>query len=623
MKPDPPPSPPALPEYARRLFLVIAAPLLFAWGGGVAHPILDWASVPGAWVAGLPTALGSVGVVAVFVATGALIATRIAAHPRIHRRLATTLAGAGAVATLAVLASGAAASRPASWLPVLLALGLLSRRGDDDADAWRVPLPWLPFATPVLWVAATRVRPWGDGLLGTRLEDALASVVNATTDGVIPLLPLIPVALVVGLLARRSPPRPRGAVVGLVLALALEKMFGFGAHWISAAAIGALFGAWPPELFGATARGRPLVLLAAPLLAALVLAGTRLGFTERWNCYAPNEATNANPEYRWPNIESDGVSMAVVSSVVEAFVVVRRDGRMEKFVGKQVASETTVEPPGGVLVTPPVEGMPIARLVAIADGLRVEWWDAGSLQKTAGRDLDVECTPVRGAMEVGANRVWAVCDDEDRIVIVGPGEEPMQLWDVDGRPRDVQLGEGAVVGFFSGPAAHAEVRRFPALADEVARRRVGPWSEGVTAQPGVRARAAVARGPAGHLEVFGAPSGATPTTLPEVLASALDRRVDTVRVGTWPGLPYAVRIGEPRNERARTGRGRHDTVIVTSPVDARVTYVDLGVLWHQRSVPVGAPLRSTWADPTDGTLWGMNRCGVFNLRVRTTFPWDP
>ncbi len=624
MKPDLQPSPPALPDHARRLFAVFSVPLLLAWGCGIVHPVLDWASVPGAMLAGLPAALGPIGFLGVLLGTGAFIATRADAHPRIHRGVKTTLHAGGAVAALAVVASGAAANRPGSWLPVLLAVGLVSRRRTESVDAWRVPTLATPAVVILLWIAAMRIRPWGDGLLPTAAEDALSSLTDATLIAALPLLPLIPIAVVAALLARRAAPRTRGALLGVAVALVLEKTFGFGENWISMAALGALFGAWPPDFSASATRGRPLVLATAPLVVGLVLAGARLGLVERWNCTAGSEAAKLNPEYEWLTTESDGVSMAVLPSEnAEAIVVLRRDGRLERFTGRVLSAQTEVEPGGGLLVTPPSADMPLLRLVGLPDGLRVEWWDHARLTMTAAREVDVGCEPVSGTIESDTLRVWAVCEADDRMVLVGPDDAPPQIWDVADAPRHVRITSEALFAFFGGPAARARIHRIPRLDDEVADHRTGPWAEGMTSSD---RRAAVGRGPAGHVEVFGQPPRATdeaPSSYADVLADAFGHRADTVRVGTWPGVPFWTLVGEPHDPVTKKGRGWYESLIVTSPVDARVTFVDLDVLWHQRSVPIGAPIRSIWVDDSTGTLFGMNRCGVFSLRLRTTFPWDP
>lgn len=619
MKPELKLSPPAARSLPRVLFGVTALPLLIAWGGGVVHPILDWASIPGAWMAGLPSAFGPLGFLGVLLLAIAHITIRAERHPRTIALVSTTLPAAGAVAVLAVIASGAAASRPASWLPILLAIGVLSRKREDATDPWDLPEAVLPGATVVLWGSAICVRPWGDGLLGSAVEDQLSALTDAVLVSAIPLLPLVPIGVVAWWLSRRLPPRRRGALVGVTVALLLEKTFGFGDNWISIAAIGAVFGAWPPSYRGE----RPIVLLAIPLLAGVFLGGARLGLVERWNCTAGTLAAADNPEYIWFHTESDGVSMAVAPLNSEALLVLRADGSFERLISGTVGGRAEVEPPGGILVTPPLPEMPIARLVSLPNGLRVEWWDQGTMQITAQRDVGVDCTPVSGTMELETFRIWAVCADEARMVLVDRGDDPPQIWDVADDPRSVRLRGDALSTFFSGPMSHAEIRRIPALDDRIASRRLGPWAEGMADSP---QRVAVGRGPAGHLEIFGTPHrdavrGGSASYADE-LAVALDSRTDTVRVGTWPGVPFRARIGEPRNSQGH-GRGWYESMFVTSPVDARVTLVDLDVTWHQRSIPIGAPLRSVWVNADDGTLFGMNRCGVFSLRFRTTFPWDP
>jgi hypothetical protein len=443
------------------------------------------------------------------------------------------------------------------------------------------------------------------------------SLVDATLIPVIPWLPLVPIGLLAVALARRAAPRGKGAIVGVVLAIALEKSFGSGDHWISMGALGAVLGAWPPHLFGPVARHRPLVLLAIPVLIGIAMGGMRLGFTERWNCSAGTIAAAANEEFTFFHTESGGTSMAVVPSNLPSLIVLRGGTVIERLQSGIVAGTTRVEPPGGILLTPPQPDMPVARLVSSGRRLLVEWWDPGTMQRTMARVVDADCSPAGGTMEVGTLRVWVVCEDEGQVIVVDPtATSELQVWRVGGRPQALEMGLDALTLFGTGPLAHGEVFRIPDL-QSLKRRSFGPWAAGMAASP---QRIAVGRGPAGHLQIFGTPhtDGARSEagSYASELARSLDRLTDSVRVGNWPGVPHRAQIGDAQ-------RGWYESVWVTSPVDARLTLVDLDATWHQRSVLVGAPVRSVWVDADNGTLYGMNRCGVFSLRLRTTFPWDP
>ncbi len=611
MKPDPQPSPSVRTNSLRITFLVVALPLLFAWGGGIAHPLLDWASLPGAWLAGLPATLGFAGLVGVSGIAATVIMTRSGAHRRIHRRAERLLAIAGAAAALAVLASGAAANRPASWLPFLLAAGVLSPRGGETA--WSIGPRAGVVVSWGMWLAAMRLRPWSEGLLPEAVEDFAAGAVDAALVPMIPFLPLLPVGIVAALLVRRAAPARRGAVVGAGVALLLEKTFGPGEHWVAMASIGALFGAWPPRL----RIGSSLVSTALPLAVGAMLGALMLGLTERWNCAAGAAAAAEREEFIFFHGEDDGESLGVMVSNLEALIVLRRDGSLERLQSGVVTGSAEAEPPGGILVTPPRPEMPLARLVETEAGLRVEWWDGGTMQETMRREVAGPCTPVSGAMEIGTLRVWIACSDEGLVRVVDPkaGVAP-QEWVVGGRPTAVELVGDALTVFRSGPVASGRVHRIPGLA--LLRERIfGPWAGGMADSP---QRIAVGRGPVGHLQVFGTPHredrSTSGTSYAEELAAALSLSTDSVRVGNWPEVPHRAEIGDRE-------RGWYESVWVTSPVDARVTLVDLDVTWHQRSIPIGAPLRSVWVDPDSGRLFGMNRCGVFSLRQRTTFPWDP
>jgi hypothetical protein len=126
-------------------------------------------------------------------------------------------------------------------------------------------------------------------------------------------------------------------------------------------------------------------------------------------------------------------------------------------------------------------------------------------------------------------------------------------------------------------------------------------------------RFAVLRGPAGHVEFRGLPetlpSLYEPPSDPAERRRAMLRTVrDSVRVGTWPtDAAYVL----PQK-----------AMYVWSDLDPFVTLVDPRVTWHQVAASVGAPLRQVVVDPGSGTLYGANRCGVFSLRIASTFPWE-
>ena len=132
---------------------------------------------------------------------------------------------------------------------------------------------------------------------------------------------------------------------------------------------------------------------------------------------------------------------------------------------------------------------------------------------------------------------------------------------------------------------------------------LGPWSSGLGQGP---MWLFVARGPAGQLEVRGAPATpgeGTPSEPSALLRTTLDRS----RVGGWPGRPL--------------WSGWQESVYVASPVDGRIHLVDPVVTWHRESAQVGGPPVQVVVDGTSGTLYGVNRCGVFEVRIRSTFPW--
>jgi hypothetical protein len=83
--------------------------------------------------------------------------------------------------------------------------------------------------------------------------------------------------------------------------------------------------------------------------------------------------------------------------------------------------------------------------------------------------------------------------------------------------------------------------------------------------------------------------------------------LDRVRVGIWPGTPHYSAL--------------QDAVYVTSPIDGRIWLVDPTVTWHQASVRLGPPPRQAIVDAASGTLYGVHRCGLFQVRMGSVFPW--
>jgi hypothetical protein len=101
-------------------------------------------------------------------------------------------------------------------------------------------------------------------------------------------------------------------------------------------------------------------------------------------------------------------------------------------------------------------------------------------------------------------------------------------------------------------------------------------------------------GPAGHVEIRD--------------PVAPHRRRDSQRVGIWPDFAAF--------------SSQQEAVYVASSLDGRVFLMDPVVPWQQVLARTGAPARRLLVDGPSGTLYGANRCGVFELRIRSTFPWE-
>jgi hypothetical protein len=66
----------------------------------------------------------------------------------------------------------------------------------------------------------------------------------------------------------------------------------------------------------------------------------------------------------------------------------------------------------------------------------------------------------------------------------------------------------------------------------------------------------------------------------------------------------------------------HAALWVTSRNSGDISLVDTQVTWHRKTVQVGPPPRAAVVDAGSGTLFGVNRCGLFTLRIPSIFPWE-
>lgn len=583
------PPPPPWMRRAHLLFAAIFLPHLLSWCLGTGHPLLSILAVPGAALAGVPALLGPVG--ALLVVALAALRTRVPALAAPADLLA--LWGA-----LAFVGPAVAATRPLPWIPVAVGLWWWGRGRAAGASPWDLPPTLRAGAGALLWCAASRVRPFGDGLLPTGVEDAIAAGVLALPDALL-TLPCLALGVAAGLaLHRRARGDVRGAALGLGLALLANATFGGGSAWVSAGFVGALAGAWP------AGRGR-VEGVVGPILLAVLLASVRIGGLERWNC----DAIDRHPVTKLLLKRSDLTSLGVVPGNLPYLVALRGDGSaLERFSTTGVVNETKpVDPPGGLLLSTGGNDAPVLRLVEGPEGLIVEWWRASVMQREAVAVSTEPCHPTDAGYEPVSQRVWVACADGD-VVALDP-VHPAERWPMPGETQDLDQAPGSVVRLRRGPMGHLVLRDPTGVVQ--ASTFVGPWS--AAADPGPE-RLVVAHGPAGQITLRGAPPHieGRPGGAPRLEGiAALERDVRHIlgraRVGNWPSEVHWTLATR--------------SVYVTSEVDARVTLVDGEVPWHQHSVPLGAPPRQVVVDSPSGTLYGVNRCGVFEVRIQSTFPW--
>jgi len=592
---------------------LLCLPLLLSWGGGVAHPALDLLALPGAFVAALPATLGlGAWLVVVFLCLPHSLGAGRSAR---HGWLPWSAEFLGSLGALSLLVAVSAGGRPLPWIAVAAALlATVSRRsvggspsgskasgrssgGSHPARSWLL-------LGAVAWGLAMRVRPFGGGVFPAAWEDWAAAAFGSVP------LPLMECFLVVfygtvGLvLARGARPAPVSIVTGALAAVVLEAAFGqLGHYWLSAACLGALLAAWPMSFAGALARPlRPALLL----VAVCALAQLRPVLLERWNCNAAED----QPGLRYLVDEPDLSSLAVIPDNMP-FLVVLADGgtRLDRLAPAGVVSESrALDPKGGHLVSPPVGTRVFARVMTQAESLRLEWWDTAELRLLSARTLDTTCGPKGAFIEPGSHRLWLACSDSADLLVADPRADGLTERLAAGAApgRVAPFGGGLVV---DRQGLQAQVEVIARDGTILAFASLGPWASGSSYAGSLFA---VGRGPAGHVQVRGqvaGPWGRDPVFLDtaEGASTALGSLVDTVRVGTWPGRPLGI--------------GEGAAVYVPSPVDARATRVDLEVPWHQVSVPLGGPIRQAVVDSASESLYGVTRCGLFELRIPSTFPW--
>ena len=364
------------------------------------------------------------------------------------------------------------------------------------------------------------------------------------------------------------------------LAVVAVAAFGGDAWWGSAAALGMLVGAWPIPMTLAPARLLPALLLVC------ALASLRLGAAERWRC----EASFDQPSIHYFSRDSDIQSLGVVPGNLPYLVLLRQGGsRLERLATTGIVSESVaVDPPGGVLLSSSAYA-PIVRAVSSGERLLVEWWDAALLERAAATEVAVDCDPVGGSADKDGLGATVVCRDGALIRARANGDAV-----TDAGARAIGTAGDEFV-LRSGPVGSV---RFRSTESSL----VGPWTAGIGQSP---RQLLLARGPAGQLEVRGSRPSLTGAVVS--VSAAIRTPLDRVRVGVWPGTPHYVAL--------------QDAAYVTSPIDGRIWLVDPRVSWHQASARLGPPPRQAIVDSASGTLYGIHRCGLFQVRIRSVFPW--
>ncbi len=576
-----------LPRSAGLVLAALFAPLLVSWGSGTRGWFLDLLSIPAALLGAVPAGAGLFGFA--FVATMSVLGLR-------NARVALLARALGVLAGLTLLCAASAGARPLPWVGALfLGLFLLRPPSRRPTPAWTTPASLDP-ATPVmLWLLAARVRPFGDGVLPVGVEDAVALWIGGAPL-LAELLPVAVVGLVAIVLWSRQRPDLRGALAGAALAFGLVATFGSDQGFLSAAALGAVVGGWPP-----VSHRAGLGELILPLLLVCLLASARLATTQRWRC----GDLDGDPSVKLLHTGSDAVGLALLPGNVPYLVVLADEGRQLRrmTVTGALGAELALDPPGGLLVSPIAGGQPVVRTVSTGPDLLVEWWDVSRMQRSATSRVDSSCEPEHGLQWGDDGSVLIRCQGGDSWLFA-PDREPNRF---DGRVPSERLKRGGLARP-RGPLARARIVGL--LGEDVASTSIVPWASSVHSAP---RRFVVLRGPAGQIELRGLPETIptlyAPPTDPAERTRAMLRTVrDSVRVGVWPtDAAYVI---------------PQEAIYVWSNLDPFVTLVDPEVTWHQTGVSIGAPPRQVVVDPGSGTLYGASRCGVFSLRIATTFPWE-
>ena len=236
------------------------------------------------------------------------------------------------------------------------------------------------------------------------------------------------------------------------------------------------------------------------------------------------------------------------------------------------------------------------------------------MERVAVLDLPLGCDPTDGSMATDSPVMVVSCGD-GRLLRLDPQDgTTSEVGDRSGLGSSLAGYSSDSLPFrlLSGPLARFAIETStadsaPALGPFLA----GAWTGAGRLTPG---GLVLARGPVGQIEVRGEDPlwtvglGAPRSTGLERQRDEARHVLDRVRVPGWPaGLVWSP---------------HHAALWVTSRNSGDISLVDTQVTWHRKTVQVGPPPRRVVVDPGSGSLFGVNRCGLFSLRIPSIFPWE-
>ena len=570
------------------LLLLLALPLGLSWGLGMLHPILDRLGVVGASLFGLAGALeGSVGLLLALTTVALGLAQRAGRVRVLH--ILNPLVVAGSLSFML--------SALALWGPLLLLLlvpGLwcwVGRRDAVDRSSlsalpeipWGLPEAGLPFVGGLAWLLAAQSRPWTSGR-GDWLEGLLLPFVSDWSLSVRVLFALLPFAACLLFLLRHGPLRGWPLALGFLAGAALELVLGTPLSWPFAGLVGALAWARPPRIVAFLWQPASWLL---PVAGLSLSAGVAQGLTERWICPAPQAE-----HLRFLSQEVVPKEIGLVPGNLPYILVLTEDGGTLQRLGPTGVpnEEIELDLPGGELVTSGRSGGSVARIVP-GEVARVEWWNPASMERIATMELGAECRSAGGVMEAGSDVLILQCESRQLLRLDPDSGKAQPVGSLaEGIAGPLEDGSSLPLRWVSGPGARMVAERsLTGAAEAMGPVGLGPYSGAVRSSEG---GIFVARGPLSRVEVRG----------------SLGNIRDSARV---PGWPADIAWSE-----------RKKALWVTSATSGQVSLVDNEVTWHRRSFSLGPRVKEMVPDPDSGRLFGLNRCGLFELRIDSIFPWE-